>query len=54
MRGAEVAVGSLPLAGRVRVGGWEPEYWDFRHPHLASPVKGEEPRGGCDEMVPYV
>ena len=46
------AVDTLPLAGRDQ--GWGmtgPDIGANRHPLLASPVKGEVPRGVCGAMV---
>ena len=41
-----------PSRGGIKGGGWfGPDMGAKPHPHLASPVKGEEPRGGCGRMV---
>jgi hypothetical protein len=41
-----------PLRGGIKGGGREPGYCGSQHPLLASPVKGEVPRGDCGEMEP--
>jgi hypothetical protein len=41
-----------PLRGGIKGGGREPGYRGSEHPLLASPVKGEVPRGGWGKMVP--
>ncbi|SFC22937.1 hypothetical protein SAMN04488059_10381 [Devosia psychrophila] len=44
-------VDTLPLAGRDQGWGAFGPIGAKRHPHLASPVKGEVPFGGCGRIA---